>query len=59
MSDSTLSDIDIQNKMAWVWTTLNDWSLRFHHEKDDSSTPTYLYAYAMVLVDFKNWFAQA
>ena len=25
MSDPPLSDIDIKNKMAWIWTTLN-WS---------------------------------
>ena len=24
MSDPTFSDIDFKNKMAWVWTTLND-----------------------------------
>ena len=24
MSDSTLSDIDFQNEMAWVWSTLKD-----------------------------------
>ena len=23
MSDPTLSDIDFENKMVWVWTTLN------------------------------------
>ena len=23
MSDPTLSDIDLKNKIAWVWTTLN------------------------------------
>ena len=24
VSDLTLSDIDVKNKMAWVWTTLNN-----------------------------------
>ena len=24
MSDPNLSDIDFENKMAWVWATLND-----------------------------------
>ena len=30
MSDPTVSDIDFENKMAWVWTTLKivtEWTL--------------------------------
>jgi len=27
MSDPSLSDIDFKNKIAWVWTTLNDFEL--------------------------------
>ena len=29
MSDPTLSDIDFKNKMAWVWTTLNQIEIQF------------------------------
>ena len=31
MSDSLLSDIDFKNKMAWVWTTLNDVNLTYEN----------------------------
>ena len=37
MSDPPLSDIYFKNKMAWVWTTLNDlqepldWTVREFH----------------------------
>ena len=27
MSDPTLSDLVVENKMAWVWTTLNNTGL--------------------------------
>ena len=32
MSDPTLSDIDFKNKMAWVWTTLENWIDQFSFE---------------------------
>ena len=32
MSDPTLSDIDFNNKLAWVWTTLKLWKKVLVHE---------------------------